>query len=822
MPALVCLAANRSMGGVSNVAFALSAARTAAILRRNRAKLLETKGIYFLYRIALTLASPFLLLVYLYRAVRGRAFGLPQVFGFLPASYRQTLDGAIWLHAVSMGEVLTVEELLRRLRAEFPRAPLYVSTTTQAGYDMARRQLAGFVDGIFFLPLDFVWTVRRVLRAIRPSLVVVAETEIWPNLYRETKRIGAGLVIVNGRISDRAFPRYLALRGFFRHVLRWPDAILAQDEPLRRRFLALGAPVETTRVSGNLKYDFELREPPGDVRAFLEKLAPKQTLIAASTMPPDEEDTVITAWKALAAEGRLLILAPRKPERFDLTAHKLREAGIPFVRRTALAHLPLPGVLLLDSLGELGSLFPFAGVVFMGGTLVTWGGHNILEPAFAARPILMGPYMQNFRQMALDFLEAKAAVEVADGPALARAVEALWGDPEAARDLGRRALDAANARRGATARVLEELRQVYVSSLPSRRPVLALWLRPLTWIWKWGGAWKRARALARRRSLPIPVISVGNLTMGGAGKTPFVVYLAAHLPRPGIVTRGYRRRDASNVLALPAGARVSPLRTGDEAQIFLRAGAAPVAIGADRFEAGERLVKQFQVETLLLDDGFQHARLQRTLDIVLVDGLNPLGELFPLGRMREPAAALARADIVVITRHRSARLCPAIEREIRRHNARAPILHSDAVPRGWVRWPSDDNTEDPPARVAAFCGLGNPQGFWATLGTLGITPLCRLEFGDHHQYKPRQLRRLAQHAIAAGAQALVTTQKDAINLPEDCHGLLPLPVYWLRIAVEVEEERELLREVANRLGRAAFAKEKPGGESPPPIPTGFV
>lgn len=163
-----------------------------------------------------------------------RQFG--QRLGFLPASYEQTGDGAIWLHAVSVGEVLSSMELLRRLRAEFPRAPLFVSATTLAGMAAAEDKLGALADGVFYAPIDYCWAVRRVLRRLRPRAVVVMETEIWPNLYREAKRAGCALVVVNGRISDRAAPRYRALRWFFRQVLAWPDAILAQTEVSGRRY----------------------------------------------------------------------------------------------------------------------------------------------------------------------------------------------------------------------------------------------------------------------------------------------------------------------------------------------------------------------------------------------------------------------------------------------------------------------------------------------------------------------------------------------------------------------------------------------------------
>jgi len=202
---------------------------------------------------------PALLFYFLLRGVGNRKywFSLPERFGFLPRSFRQIGPGAIWLHAVSMGEILACVEFARRLKLEFPRSRLFVSTATLAGRSTAEQKLSGIADGIWFAPVDYVWVLRRILRALKPALVIVAETEIWPNLFREVHRTGAGLAIVNGRISDKALPKYLRLRWIFPVVLAAADRILAQTEEIADRFRRLGA--ERVRVGGNLKFDFEAR-----------------------------------------------------------------------------------------------------------------------------------------------------------------------------------------------------------------------------------------------------------------------------------------------------------------------------------------------------------------------------------------------------------------------------------------------------------------------------------------------------------------------------------------------------------------------------------
>src|SRR5215475_2259651 len=226
-----------------------------------RAKRLKTKGIYFLYRALQAFGLPVVLLYFLFRGLRNRGYwnSLRQRYGLLPRSFKQTGPGAIWLHAVSVGEILACLEFLRRLRAAFPQTRIFVSCSTIAGKTAADDKTAGLADGVFYAPVDYAFAVRRVLRTLQPSVVVVAETEIWPNLFREVRRTGAGLLLVNGRISDRAFPRDLRWRSIFAAVLPHVDTTLAQSALMVERFAALGAPADRVHHSGNLKYDVEPR-----------------------------------------------------------------------------------------------------------------------------------------------------------------------------------------------------------------------------------------------------------------------------------------------------------------------------------------------------------------------------------------------------------------------------------------------------------------------------------------------------------------------------------------------------------------------------------
>ena len=803
-------------GPGENLLLSLSPAEAAAILIRT---INATRLIYFLYQVLQLTLIPAVALYLLYRGIRDRRYfqGLGERLGFLPQSILTTGPGAIWFHAVSVGEVLSLPELIRRLRANRPRVRIYVSTTTLAGRATADQKLAGLADGVFFAPIDYRSVVRRVLGRLRPALVVVLETEIWPNLYRESKRAGASLLVVNGRISDQALPRYRARRWFFRHVLRWPDAILAQTEEDRRRFVVAGARPGLVAVEGNLKYDFK---PPAagaapDIVQFLDRVNPESVWIAASTMPPflggdvDEDDAVLKAFEMLVTwrSGLLLILAPRRPERFDVVAEKLERAGIRFARRTALpAAFDLPGVLLLDSIGELAALFERADVVFMGGTLARRGGHNILEPAYFGKPVIVGPHMENFSAITAEFEQARALASIEEAGALGATVGELLDYKARAKALGDRARELAMAKRGVAARLAQEIWRAHANGVPNPpRPLSArLFLTPLTWLWSAGHRIHLSHGLAARRFLETPVISIGGLTMGGAGKTPMALHLARRLREagrnPAILTRGYKRKAGKPMVVVARGDKAEVALTGDEAQIFIRAGDAHVGIGGDRFATGRRMEQELKPGIFVLDDGFQHVRLARTHDVVLIDSLDPVGGgMFPLGRLREPLESLKRATEIVITRVEPGQDTAGIVGLVRRYNSEAPLFHSRVVPRRWVDLKCGAAREISDAgvrRVGAFCGLAMPRAFWRTLEQMGLEIAFRRSFSDHHHYRPGELKRLAEQASAAGAETLATTEKDAMNLCEGAVEIVaPTRLLWLEIGVEIDQEEDFLRRI---------------------------
>lgn len=796
----------------SNFDFSLSAPPAADILTSRTGsdlpnKPLKRKAIFLLYRTLEALASPVILLYLLLRGLRNpRYFAtLGQRCGSLPPSWQQTVAAAIWFHAVSVGEVFALVPLLEQIRKRAPQTPLFVSTTTLAGRETAHKRLNGLADGVFFAPFDFVWCVRRVLRRLRPTVVVILETEIWPNLFREPNRLGCGLILVNGRISDRALPRYKRLAPLFATVLDLCDRILVQSPDMQPRFEAAGAPRGAIQVGGNLKFDFTPAAIPADSPAlrFIEADRSRPLWIAASTSSDDriaEEDFVIDAQRHLI--GWRLVIAPRKPERFDDVADRLAQSGLRWARRTASDVPKDADILLLDSIGELSGLFPYARVVFMGGTLADRGGHNILEPAIFGIPVVAGPHMENFREIAEHFERRNAIARIQSGRELADAVRAAGSD----RGLGERARAAAAEKRGAASLAADAVIALYESRYPRDRdpqPLQGfLWL--LSLLWKAGSARDRGSKKKRAARLPVPVISVGNITTGGTGKTPFTIELLREFrdAQAGLLTRGYGRPIRENFLLLQEDNRIPVSLTGDEARLCSRGAGVPVGIGADRYAVGTELLAKADVRVLFLDDGFQHLQLHRDFDVVLIDALRPFGggELLPLGRLREPLEGLARAGAFVITRADEAPNLKAIQSVLRTFNPAAPVFHGRTVASAWR---GADGSEFPPdefgrllrdQRAIAFCGLGNPQSFWRTLRRIGIDPLQSYSYGDHHQYTPSELHRLARHAHDVRARVLLTTAKDAVNLDPAYPAILgSLQLYWLEIRMEIERSEQLFR-----------------------------
>jgi 3-deoxy-D-manno-octulosonic-acid transferase len=402
---------------------------------------------------------------FLYQAIRHRKYvgSLRQRLGMLPVSLNLDREASIWVHAVSVGEVLAVRPLIDALRDRYPRLRLFVSTTTAAGQQVARRSIPE-AEGVFFFPFDFAVIVRRVLDVVRPALFVMVENEIWPQLLRECARRGVKSVVVNGRVSTRSYRRYRVIAPFFRRVLAGIDRFCMQSDESARRIIALGADPGRVVVTGSLKFDAAalpaLTRGRDRVLRFFRVPRERIVVVAGSTMR-GEEAAVLRAFRRVktVAPHALLVLAPRHAERFDEAMHLARGEGFATMRRSDLPidADPRADVVVLDSIGELAQVYQLATVAFVGGSLVETGGHNIVEPAVHGRPIVFGPSMSNFTEIATEFLAHDAAVQVPSARALEEVLVELVLDPVRRAALGAAARALVEANRGACDRSLAEI-----------------------------------------------------------------------------------------------------------------------------------------------------------------------------------------------------------------------------------------------------------------------------------------------------------------------------------------------------------------------------
>lgn len=443
---------------------------------------------HLIYSLLLGLAAILLTPYWLVQGLRhGKYFSnLGQRLGFsFPTLSKlpENRPGAIWIHAVSVGEALSGVTLARRLKQAYPDRPLVISTTTLTGQALARERMP-FAEAIFYFPLDWAFCVRRVLLAARPSIVIILETEIWPNFLQEARRRDIPVVFVSGRISDRSFARYqkfLGIFGFFlrpllRSSLSNASGFLMQSEKDAERLRALGASSDHVQISGNLKYDLELPAPTpiSNWLATEARRGGRSPIIVAGSVVATEEPLALIAFGTLQGEHRkaLLVLAPRKPECFDSAAQFIDDSHRKFIRRS---QLPVPGpsqngaparefsiaddvtVILLDSIGELASLYSVADGAFVGGSLVPSGGHNILEPAAFGKIPVFGPSMENFAEMAERFTAAGAAVQVESPEDAGVAWIEFLRDPVRAAKMGETARNLVESSRGATDRAIAEI-----------------------------------------------------------------------------------------------------------------------------------------------------------------------------------------------------------------------------------------------------------------------------------------------------------------------------------------------------------------------------
>jgi len=436
--------------------------------------------VYLLYDFILLLAALILIPYYYFRGVRYRSFrqGMKERLGFFAPGRFDCLAGkqVFWIHVVSVGETRAVLPLVKALKKAYPEVALIISNVTETGHEIASQ--VAEVDCCLFFPYDFSLVVRRVLRQVNPSLIIIVETEIWPNFVRLARDEKIPVILANGRISDRSYPRYQWIKRFIRPILQQFSVLCMQTVEDGRRLRMLGAPAALVQVSGNVKFDLDVSLPDHPIVVQLKKryhLPEGELIWVAGSTHAGEDEVVVDVYQQLASRRKLLrlVLVPRHPERCPAVGKMLGGRQIPFVRCSELAsmdELLAPGtVLLVDTVGELPQIYAVSEIVFVGGSLVPVGGHNVLEASAVRKPVVFGPHMHNFREISRMLLDAGGGVMVSGKEELAEVMESLLVDEDLRLSMGSKGYALIRKNVGATVFTLEIIRKVLAEKFPGAR-----------------------------------------------------------------------------------------------------------------------------------------------------------------------------------------------------------------------------------------------------------------------------------------------------------------------------------------------------------------
>ncbi len=798
----------------------------------------------------------------------------------------------IWIHGASVGEIVATSPIVKEIKKDMPERKVLVSAFTVGGYNMAK-QIIPEADGYIFFPLDLPWVAESVVRRVRPGIFLPVETELWPNFLRAIRERNIPVMMVNGRISERSVKTYKYLFSIWRDMLRTVSRFCMQSSIDANYITHLGADSKKIFVTGNTKFDQTYAEvTPEDLANYKTELGLGNdafpVIVAGSTHAP-EEGLLLTAFTELRKQypKARLIIAPRWTDKVNeigrLCGKFDYQAGLRSKLKDMDGPRPEYPVVIIDTIGELGRIYSIGDIIFVGGSLKTgYHGHNVLEPAAHAKPILVGPNMENFKDSYALLSKAGALHTVQDVSGLAKEFLRIAGDSSLRKKMGDASMQVIRENRGAALNTMHYLTDLlekasvphaYTKEYPvntrnfndagggglkhgaaiiqyifhiahaPKRPwyafILLGLLRGLSYIYGFGARvnlWMYEAGILSRRKLDCCVISIGNITVGGTGKTPTAQRVAMMIKDMGyrvvILNRGYRSHWDKPLGVVSDGKKIfmTSYEAGDEAYLMAKMmPGIPVVIGKNRDVTGSYAVDNLHAEVIIMDDGYQHWQLNRDLDIVLVDTLNLFGNgnLLPRGILREPLNHLNRADMFLFTKSdQSSQLTRDILTEnIRQYNTEAPIVESIHHAREFVEiadWYKGIQQNPIPLeelkskKVMVFSAIGNPSSFEQNVSGCGLEILEAIRYPDHHDYGMLEMQYIGERAAELNADALITTGKDAVKIPTEFiyfNREIPLYVMNMDIMVTRNEEtfdRKLKETVETVLKKAKKKKESPG------------
>lgn len=817
-----------------------------------------------LYNIAAILIVILIIPVFMVRAVREKGFveRIRQSLGFLP---KHSLDkvakkNCIWVHAASVGEIVAASPLIKEFRKEFPKSPILVSVVTNSGYAMAKRIIKD-ADSIIYFPLDLPWLSGHILKKVHPRVFMPVETELWPNFFKMARKLHIPVMMVNGRISDKSVTRYRHLHSVLDDMIGTVTKFAMQSPIDAEYIIRLGADPKLVTVTGNTKFDQTYTDvSPEEKQRIIHEMGldDNQGIFLAGSTHKGEEEAVLQAFCAVREKfpKAKLVIAPRDILRSAEIQSICRHYGLQATTRTALQKQPAQDhdAVILDTIGELGKVYSIGDVIYVGGSLVPHGGHNILEPAAHGKAIIVGYNMFNFKDTHVLFSKRNACLTVNNAKELTREVVGLFCNGEHRRQMEAETLAIVRENKGAsrksavilhemlddyeswanTGRIkatekVENFQTYFIHLVHDKEPkgiFLQLFMGLLyvfSVIYSQLVNLKLAGykiGVFQQKKLDCYVISLGNITVGGTGKTPTAQCLAREIRDMGyrvvILNRGYRAKWRGDVGIVSDGKKLymDAAEAGDEAFMLAKhLPNVPVLIGAERAVTGQYAMDHFGAEVAILDDGYQHWQLERDMDILLVDAVNVFGNgyILPRGTLREPVSHIERADVCLLTKVDQAavgsreHICETIQQ----HNPKALIMESIHQPRCFISikdWYEDiagdgiDVARMTGKRVMAVSAIGNPASFEQTLDDIGAEIIESLRFPDHHDYTIDEMKNVLDQAIAQGAEAIVITEKDAVKIPTAIvEAEWPIPVFVVSVEVTFqnggEQFRTLLKQV---------------------------
>ena len=790
-----------------------------------------------------------------------------------PRRFRQSLGGfrdeeiaavahknCIWIHGASVGEIVATSPLVKEIRKSMPEAKILVSAVTTGGYNMAH-QIIPEADAIIYFPVDLPFVSESFVKRIMPRIFMPVETELWPNFLRAIKLRKIPVMMVNGRISDKSVKTYRYLFGILTDMMASVTRFCMQSNIDASYIEHLGAEKRRIFVTGNTKFDQTYAEvTAADLANYKAEMGLEDAypvLVAGSTHPTEEE-ALFKAFNQIKTEfpKARLVIAPRKPGRVNEITHLAKNYGLEVGLRSALKKVqgtrPTYPVILIDTIGELGRIYAVGDGVFVGGSLVNHGGHNALEPAAHAKPIVVGPSMSNFKDTFALLSKVGALRQISNEQELAEEFLTIFKDDALRAKMGEASFQVIKDNRGAAVRTIKYLQEVLditatesmvnthyrintrnindeispkmrtgdavtqylmlLSHGEDNGPVdwlLLSVLRIFSVLYELGVRLKLycyTSGILPRTKLDCCVISIGNITVGGTGKTPTAQKVAVMIQNLGykvvILNRGYRSHWQESIGVVSDGKKIymTAYEAGDEAYLMAKTlPGIPVVIGKERAVTGKFAVEKLEAEVIILDDGYQHWQLDRDLDVVLVDTLNMFGNgsILPRGTLREPLCNLDRAGLFLLTKCDQsssisrATLCDTLHR----YAPKAPVVESMHKPCNYVEiadWYKNDMTQALSLEalkgksVMAFSAIGNPASFEQTLTTEGLIIEEAIRYPDHHDYGMVEMQYIMDRAVSKGVKALITTGKDAVKIPTEFIYLhREVPLYILNMEIQI-------------------------------------